>query len=347
MRETACTSKNNGIVIWRVFFAYWIAIYHLTNAYEKATGFYMATDFFFIVSGFLLAKDASEHRFENAFQMLKHKIKKLYPHYFLSLFIGWILFSTLKRGPCVSKGGLLLEAGMLQMVGVNLTEMINVPTWYISVLLIGGYIIYFMIDNYKKLFIELLAPACIVVIGTWFYRNYGYLRLSALGSDITKGIYWNEPLFLGFALLSVGVLTFNVYKKLLSHPLGGVFARAAEIMLLGSIPLISLVRIRTYWDFFMVFMMSIGIALSFANGSCVLAENRFVKYISRLTYPLYLNHNMFRILLPYYIKNFSIVVCMIYLLAITVYSMLTMWITDLICGYFRKCCNYHAKKSLQ
>lgn len=206
-------SKNNSIVIWRILFSYLIVTYHFLNAYGKSTSFYIATDFFFIVSGFLLAKEENEKKYDNAFHMLKHKIKKFYPHYLFSFLIGWIVFAVLREGPKVSVSGLLLEIGMLQMVGVNLMEMINVPTWYLSVLLISSYIIYFMLVNYQKVFIELIAPAVIVIIGTWFYRNYGYLSHSSLGKDITREIYWNQPLFLGFSLMSIGILAFKAYKK--------------------------------------------------------------------------------------------------------------------------------------
>lgn len=189
-------NKNNSIVAWRIYFAYIIAIFHILNSYGYGTSLYLATDFFFIVSGFLLAKEAEENKYKSSIQMLISKVKKYYPHYILSMIISYIVFRILKCGPQLTIKEIIPELGLVQMIGLNLKKMVNVPTWYLSVLLICSYIIYFLITNYKKLFVEFLSPIFVIVVLTWFYRNYGYLNHSSLG-DRTTGIYWNIPLILG------------------------------------------------------------------------------------------------------------------------------------------------------
>lgn len=93
------------------------------------------------------------------------------------------------------------------MIGLNIKKMVNVPTWYLSVLLICSYIIYFLITNYKKIFVEFLSPIFVIVVLTWFYRNYGYISHSSLG-DRTIGIYWNIPLVLGGCMMCIGVIIY-------------------------------------------------------------------------------------------------------------------------------------------
>ena len=52
--------KTNSIKLWRIVFTYMILIYHFDNAFpfsvemELAAGWYIAVEFFFIVSGYLL-----------------------------------------------------------------------------------------------------------------------------------------------------------------------------------------------------------------------------------------------------------------------------------------------------
>ena len=321
--------KDNSIVFWRIIFSYVIVVFHLLNVYGIGSSLYIATDFFFIVSGFLIARDADVRKFDSAFVMLKHKIRALYPHYILSLVVGYIVFFLVQKGPRVSAIELLCEIGMFQMVGLNILHMINVPTWYLSVLLIGGYVIYFMLLNYKKIFVEILCPSFIIVVYSWFYRTYGFLSHSSLGSEITTGIYWNRPLLIGISTMCLGVIGYELLKiSQCRHIFSEGGQRIFEFILLLSIPLLALVLRRTVYDFVFVGVLFCGVLFAFSNGSFKLSQNKVIIYFSKLSYPLYLNHNMFRELLPIYVKQFSILVLLGYVVMVTLYSMVTMLIID-------------------
>ena len=202
-------NKNNSIVVWRIFFAYIIAIFHFFNAYGYGTSLYLATDFFFIVSGYLLAYEIEMGKWDSSYDMIFHKIKKFYPHYFFSLLVALAVFLLLGKGPEIQYKSLFLEIFLLQMGGVNLTSLINVPTWYLSVLIISSFIYYYLYKNYKKTLIEFVIPMFLLIVGAWFYRIYGCLSHSTLGNDITVGIWWNRPLLIGLGMMGIGVLVFN------------------------------------------------------------------------------------------------------------------------------------------
>lgn len=106
-------NKNNSIVAWRIYFAYIIAIFHILNSYGYGTSLYLATDFFFIVSGFLLAKEAEENKYKSSIQMLISKVKKYYPHYILSMIISYIVFRILKCGPQLTIKEIMPELGLV------------------------------------------------------------------------------------------------------------------------------------------------------------------------------------------------------------------------------------------
>lgn len=341
MYKNKALAKDNSIVIWRVYFAYIIMIFHFLNAYGLGTSMYLATDFFFIVSGFLLAKDANERKYDSAFQMLKHKASKYFPHYIFSFLISFIVFTLIGKGPQVSAVEFVSELVFLQMTGLNLRHMINVPTWYISVLFLCSYVIYFLYKDYKKLFVQLISPCWIIVIFSWFYRNYGYLSHSSLGDEVTTGIYWNRPFLLGLSMMGIGVLSFEYLKY--RHELfvkGGVehklLCRTIEICVLIPIPVLTIIFKYTPFDYVIVIMLSIGITFGFGNGKCRIANNKIIKYFSRLSFPLYLNHNMFRELIPYFMPEFSILALFGYLIVVTLYSMLTMFCIDSITKYYEK-----------
>ena len=213
-------NKNNSISIWRIFFAYVIAAFHFLNAYGYSTSLYLATDFFFIVSGYLLAYEIESDKWKSSYDMLFSKIKKYYPHYIFSLLVALSLSLFLGKGPEIKNKSLLLEVFMLQMSGMNLTTLINVPTWYLSVLLISSFIYYYIYKNYKKALIEFVIPMFLLIVGAWFYRTYGCLSHSTLGNDITIGVWWNRPLLIGCGMMGIGILIFN-YQNNRKHVRGG------------------------------------------------------------------------------------------------------------------------------
>ena len=89
-------------------------------------------------------------------------------------------------------------------------------------------------------------------------------------------------------------------------------------------------------DYLLVIMMSFGVMFGFKNGECKLAKYRTVRYLSKLSFPIYLNHNMFRELAPYYFDKFSIICLIGYLILITIYSMITMYIVDNTVNFFER-----------
>lgn len=106
--------------------------------------------------------------------------------------------------------------------------------------------------------------------------------------------------------------------------------RIFEFILLLSIPILTLVLRRTVYDFVFVGVLFWGVLFAFSNGSFKLSQNKVIIYFSKLSYPLYLNHNMFRELLPIYVKKFSLLVLLGYVVVVTLYSMVTMLIMDTI-----------------
>ena len=202
-------SKDNSIWIWRIVFTYLIMMFHLFNSYGIPSKLYLATDFFFLVSGFFLAKQAMENKYNSAYHMIAYKVKKYYPHYLFSLLVSFVIFSVLGYGPQVNGLEFFLEATFLSMVGLNITNMVNVPTWYISVMLLAGYVIYFLLKSYRKMFVEFIAPISVVVVFAWFYRNIGFLSHSTLGENITTGIFMNRPLLLGYMVMTIGVMLYE------------------------------------------------------------------------------------------------------------------------------------------
>ena len=81
------SSKNSRIEFWRFCFAIGIAIMH----FGYYNGFYIAVDFFFMLSGFLLMTSMARHPDWSVWKIFKGRLAGLYPHYLLSFLLGFLL----------------------------------------------------------------------------------------------------------------------------------------------------------------------------------------------------------------------------------------------------------------
>lgn len=197
-------TPTNSIVVWRIVFSYEIVIYHFLNAYNKSTSLHLATEFFFVVSGYILAMEMNKQKFDSSWSLLISRLKRYAPHYYLSLLIEFLVL-FLHDKTRYKMFDLISGLFFLQGVGLNVNQWINVPTWYLSVLLLGDFFLYYLLQHHKTILENFLLPAIIIVVYVKQYNTNGYLS-HGLGAT---GIYWNSALFLGIATMGAGVLLYK------------------------------------------------------------------------------------------------------------------------------------------
>lgn len=182
-RTTMTTSKLGfDIPYFRIVFTYIIMSFHLFNSYGIKSGWYIGVEFFFLVSGYFLAAEIEKGRFESPYSYTEYKIKKFLPHYIFSFTIALIFkFFVSGIGTINSIVGYLFELLFLDMAGLNLEDMLNVPTWYLSVLIIAGFFLFALLLKNKIFYLNLFAPACILMIFSYLWRYQGMLQVPALG----------------------------------------------------------------------------------------------------------------------------------------------------------------------
>lgn len=137
--------EKNAIYFWKIIFTYAICILHFNNIIEirPLMGWYIAVEFFFMVSGYLLFSSVEQGRHQSAFGYTMKRIKKIYPYYlgaFVCTFWGYCCFNNLHGKEIVSKLlDSIWEIFLLQGCGLGRGwDYINCTLWYISVLLIVG-----------------------------------------------------------------------------------------------------------------------------------------------------------------------------------------------------------------
>jgi len=168
--------------VTKLAFTFMIAVFHLWAHYSgvNARGGFIAVEFFFILSGFFLMMQ-SEQALERRPSALKYswdKAKKLYPHYivsFLALFL-YLNVAVEHNSPSKTLERLFRQASEVFMLyGTILsdekTRIYNSMTWYLSVLLIVGYILWALLKEHKA---AVLTAAPVVIF--WIYAYMAYTR---------------------------------------------------------------------------------------------------------------------------------------------------------------------------
>jgi len=143
-------AHNNGLVGLRVLATLLVALFHFELYYPLAgikifNGSYLCVEFFFVLSGFLLARKYFHSTETGSFKnFLKNRLVRLYPAYLFSLLVlptvyavtwfGGSYLRWLKDGTHLP--AFLSEIFMLQTTGIAGFEFINGPAWYVSALVL-------------------------------------------------------------------------------------------------------------------------------------------------------------------------------------------------------------------
>lgn len=322
--------KNNRIQFWRIIFTYIIALYHLNNAYGNYKGWYIAVEFFFIVSGYLLVSKferVSEQNRIGEYTALRYTLdcfKRYFPHSLFSFFVAFMGYGWLKQFGLWDYVSYftdhLPEVFLIQTIGLNhgSSYACNSQTWYLSVLLILGYLIWFLLRKEKSIYTELIAPFSILLIYAYLYRVYGNLS----EHRETVGFFLNSAMLRGFAAINVGILTFYLAKSL-KRTWHVWYKIASDCCLLLAI-LASAQDYKSVYDFLYVPILAVGVAFAFAdNHEYPYFNNVIVEKLAKISIAIYLNHKMFRAVFVNIFPHLNAVVYIIYLIVITVFSVLT------------------------
>lgn len=198
--------RYNSNFFWRIIFTILIALMH-SNYIKKDIvnmGWYLAVDYFFIISGFWTI-NSYERKKEDVTVYMLSRISKLYPHHLFSfgVIFTWLFYIQDKTG---------FFDNLLKHIGEALPFTyfmfdseyagdypFNFQVWYLSVLLLSSLIIYYFVQRHKELFCSVIAP-CVVVLG----YSYLYKNCVSLNTGNKVGLFLNEYYIRGFTDMTLG-----------------------------------------------------------------------------------------------------------------------------------------------
>lgn len=333
--------RNNMVSFWRVVFTYVIVVYHLLNQYGRPTALFIGVEFFFVVSGWLLSVDLKTKN-RTPYEYTLHRIKRLYPEYLPAFLVSaacLIIFNRYSLKNALNWAGTI---GIKELLCIhywpwNDAPLANVATWYISVLILAGLFLYSLCKRFPKVTREIIIPLVIVIGLTYSYREDG-----SLAKDFYEGIY-HHRFVRGFLEMGIGVLLSDfsdAYGKYFKNKLvqtaafiGLAFTVAASFFRGGK------------FEYLYLLLISFGVAVSFNTKQ--LFKSKIMMFFDKISYSLFLNHIIFRTyFMPRFFDSLSIKMILIYLAAVTVFSIGMFYLSKALNSLFEKCCMKVFKKQI-
>lgn len=170
---------NGNIELLRYLFTIAVAVMHVWYVFYGSTfyleGAYLAVDFFFILSGFYLAKKVSIS-YESAWTYTISRYIKMAFVYISSILVCCAVSSNL-HSFVIRTIRAIPDILCLQSSGIFYPT-VNVIIWYISAMLIVGFFIVSMINLNENIYRTILAPFFIIIGYALVYHYFGCLDVT-------------------------------------------------------------------------------------------------------------------------------------------------------------------------
>lgn len=305
--------RNRAVDFFRFLFCCIVFILHFRDygSFESENGQfhggYLAVEFFFIVSGFLMMKKAEAcmpkkgEEGKQAFLFLVERYKKLYPYYFLSIILC-IVSKKLTDASFSIKTAIL--KGFPDIFAVQIfwrPYSINTHFWFVSGLLWASFLVYYLVIKNKDTFVYIIEPISLFLFIGLLYRHFKHLDLTG------ENVLWISGIR-AFVEIGLGCFLYSFFKEL-DKIIGNqtpFFWTVLEIGLLSIILIIMYRTRRDYKDFIMIFLVGAFVLLCFLEKGYLTRalDNKISAFLGSLSYLMYLNQatvtNCAKLYLPHY-----------------------------------------------
>lgn len=321
------TKRNTTVELLRFIFAIVIVIFHFGQKnYINNLGSngYLGVEFFFLVSGWFMAKNAHRQDFSDIGEMTFFYTAKKIATFAIPYYVCWLgsyLISNIMAHSSLKEFVFnflrsIPEALLLRSTGMKMVCYIS-QTWYISAMLLTVVLCYPLICKLKNLYIYWIAP-----LMAFFILALISLKCGTLGDvDVLIGVF-TKGFLRGLAVMNLGVFMYGVGQKIHNislTELGTKIISCVELFIVASLIMYSILPLNLGMDFVFCLISAIVllIILSFetywelvlSKKSCIIGK------MGKLSLYIYLvpaiTNNIVEILVKYVHSN--IISCIIYI----------------------------------
>lgn len=309
----ADNKRNGKIELMRFVFAIVIFFFH-TSADDMIDGmntgsdifsFFrhgnMGVEFFFLVSGYLLASSAYRLKNDNSlskntFVFTYKKLTGFVGFHFIACIIAEISWFVLNKPKDAhsfwQEFTLTLPTFFLiQKTGMKAIDP-TVVEWYLSVLIVCSFVLFALVLRYKHNFTRIAAPVLGVMLAGALSRSTG--NISGV-FDFVLNDSVSKAMVRGFSEMCLGVFAYEVVQFTKNVDV----SRKAKI-LWTAVEFASYLAVMYYvvskesesYETYALYALFVGVTLSFSDITLLgeKFQNEFVYTLGKLSLPIYLAH---------------------------------------------------------
>ena len=301
-KQTA--ARNGKVDLLKFIFSVTVAIFHFNCTVEyKGEIFnkaYMAVEFFFIVSGYFMAKSLSKFENRKDIDVLKEGVRfsakkytAIFPYHVyayvltIALWIPYFGYSVKEWALEVFRtlpGFFLLKMFGYASVPWLMTE------WYLSSMLIVMFVLAPVIIKYRKFYTYYIAPILVPAFIALVFKKCHTLNVF----EIKDNIVWTGNLRAA-ADISLGLIIYEVTQSGILEK----FSRKILLLAEGICYLITFVYVYkdldTKYESAAFIVLVFGAVLTFSKKTSLdFLDNKLVGYFGKLSLSIYLCHSVAR-----------------------------------------------------
>lgn len=300
---------NGEIELLRFVFAIGVVLVHSRNLFGEEWRYFLkgsfGVEFFFIVTGFFLAKSVSKKNeggiprnlVKETLQFISKKVCAIYIELMLAAVFGLIfifLTSTLPKKEVLLIFFQSIPYDYLLLFATGFWKNnINVPVWYLSTMLLCTAIYYLILRMTPEWLKKIGIPIVSMCLLGWMIKESG----SILGPVIWTGLTFRGNIR-GFAEIGIGITTYFVVQELgnitfskISKIAFAIFKWISLIVIIRWICVGSTNKLLPLY--FVLLVFSLVIVFSQQAFDSKIYQNRGCYYIGQISMPLYLCHYYF------------------------------------------------------
>lgn len=315
-------ARNATIDLLRIIFCVNIMLLHWgqwmgdENMYAPCG--YIGVSFFFIVTGYFMAKNISEKEQNSAkstdlsydtTQYIWKKYKRIAPYFIVAAVISFLAVSVYTYSGTeellYNLRDFTGEILMLQMTGLP-TYAIMATEWYLSASFITIAVLYPIVRNHRKTYTYVVAPPLVLLLLGWILHKYNCL--SATGS--WTGLSF-EGVMRAFALVSAGCVCYEI-SGFIQKKCHNTKARAKltifEMIIWISV-FIGMIYGQKYtrFDFTLTLLIFIGLCITFSEATYLdkIISGNIAGLAAKWSVLLFLCHGYLLRILPQILKGWN------------------------------------------
>lgn len=292
--------RNGTIDFMRFVFAIGIVLGHAEVIYDIVPNGWIGVEFFFLVTGWLMASKAARTDDKLSFSLVKRFIKRkilaFYPEAIIALLLGGMTYVLFFPQNIIMQVKfmchVMLDALMLQIIIAH-ASLPGGVMWYLSAMIFGAAVIFPLLIKYPHKYLKYFF---FISISLYIFIGAMYGTISRVWEPI-YGQFGHIGLLRGIADMMLGCVAYKMSFFLRDMKqnvnLNASILGWIEIVSYMLVILLSMTHLlQSLWDYVALIFLFIAVVISFSEKSSIygIFQHNWVRFLGGYSLNIYLVH---------------------------------------------------------